>query len=85
MYYIRQPGVRVQLVGGEALVLDHEGERVHQLNRTATFIWRQCDGRTTPDAIVSRVVEEFEVDPTDAARDVAAAIEQFCELKLLTT
>ncbi len=80
----RRPGLKVKHVGGEVLVLDESSGQIHQLNRTATFIWKQCDGKTSPEIIAQRMIQEFEVGPLEAARDVSAAIDKLCELRLLT-
>ncbi len=69
--------------GDETLVLDDRGGLVHQLNRTASFIWRQCDGAASTAEMAALVACKFDVDDAVAARDVAALLRRLCELKLV--
>ena len=70
-------------VDGEVLVLDDENGYIHQLNDTASFVWRQIDGKTCCEEIAKRLADSFEVELADAARDVEGLIEKFRELNLL--
>jgi hypothetical protein len=83
MYYTRRPDVRIQCVDGETLVLDDQHGYIHQFNSTASFIWQQCDGRSTKSDIVRRFAREFDVEEVAAKRDVTAVIGQLLELQLL--
>lgn len=83
MGYARRPTVKVKHVGEELLVLDEENGQIHQLNRTASFIWKQCDGKTSVEEIARRMERVFHVDPADAARDVHAAVDKLNDLGLL--
>ena len=68
----RRAGVRVQEVGDEMLVLDEVGQ-IHQLNPTASFIWRQCDGNASVVEIARLLASEFEVQEEVAAEDVVTS------------
>jgi len=76
-------GIKVREVGAETLVLNDRNGQVHQLNTTATFIWRQLDGATSISAIATRLAERFDVDDAVAADDVAAIVDKLRELNLL--
>ena len=79
----RRGDLSVEEVAGETLVLDDLGGCVHQLNPTAGFIWKQCDGQTSLQRIAERLVEEFDVAENVARQDVASAIAHLCKLHLL--
>ena len=83
MYHTQRPDVRIQHVDGETLVLDDQNGFIHQLNPTASFIWSQCDGKSTTTEIVRRLAEEFDVEDVVATKDVSDTIKQLRELKLL--
>ena len=70
-------------IDDELLVLDTESDRIHQLNRTASIIWRLCDASTSTDTIVSTLTEAFDVPRKTAERDVAATLQQLQDLKLI--
>ena len=79
----RRADVRTRLVDGETVVLDRHEELIHQLNRTASYIWERCDGQLTPAEIAGQVCETFEVDQRTALRDVLEIIRRLQKLKLL--
>lgn len=83
MFYTRRADVRIQQVDDEMLVLDDENGYIHQLNETASFVWRHCDGKSSLADIVRRLSEEFDVQDAVAAKDVSDVIEQLRELRLL--
>ena len=70
-------------IDDELLVLDTESDRIHQLNRTASIIWRLCDASTSTDTIVSTLTEAFDVPRETAERDVAATLQQLQDLQLI--
>jgi predicted transcriptional regulator len=84
MYHNQRPDVRIQLVDGETLVLDDENGYIHQLNPTASFIWSQCDGKSTTTEIAQRLAKEFNVEVDVATRDVTDTIEKLRDLNLLS-
>ena len=84
MCYTQRADVRIQQVDGETLVLDDENGYIHQLNDTASFVWLQCDGKSSTEEIVRRFAEEFDVEDAVAAKDVSEVIEKLRELWLLS-
>ena len=76
----RDESVLVREIDGEILMLDTLSNQIHQLNRTASFIWRTYDAGATPDVIASALVSEFAVDKETAIKDVE---ETLCKLRSL--
>jgi len=70
-------------VEGETVVLDRRLGKVHQLNRTASYVWQRCDGRTEVREIVASLARSYGVEPGDVEGDVAAVMAQFAELRLI--
>lgn len=79
----RRSGVNARIVEGETVILDQQGGLIHQLNRTASYIWDRCDGRSSLGEIGQQLVEAFDVDSKTAADDVAAIVGQLRRLNLL--
>ena len=75
--------MKARVVDGETVLLDREGDRVHQLNATASFVWSKLDGNASAEDVAAAVTEAFEVEPETAARDVSALLDQFRTLNLL--
>ena len=67
----------------EIVILDRAAGYVHQLNATASQIWRACDGRHSVEDIAAQVTERFDSAPEAVLRDVATAIAEFERLGLL--
>ena len=84
MYYTQKPGVKIQQVDGETLVLDDQNGYIHQFNDSASFVWHQCDGRSSVTEIVRRFAREFDLEEFVATKDVSEVIEKFRDLKLLS-
>lgn len=74
--------LQVELVDGEAVILDKESGKVHQLNATATLVWGGIADGNSPSQIAASLSEEFDIQREIAERDVQQVIEQFEELKL---
>jgi hypothetical protein len=79
----RRADLKSHLVEEEMLVLDRASGLVHQLNRTATYIWKQCSGQCTPTEIAAQLSDIFEVDEETAFSDVVTTLRQLQELRLL--
>jgi hypothetical protein len=77
------PRLRMEVIEGEAVLLDRTHERVHHLNEVGTFILRCCTGHKTEDEIVAAVVERFDVDGTIAEVDATDLIAQMRDLDIL--
>ena len=76
-------GLRVQEVGDELVILDRRQGKVHQLNHTAGFVWRRCDGNSAVEAIASEVARVFQVDGEQASRDTRDLVAKLTDLGLL--
>jgi hypothetical protein len=71
-------------VNGETLILDTRAELIHQLNPTATLIWQQAQGGSSPLEIAAALAGEYAVELATTERDVAATLARLQELGLLT-
>jgi len=71
------------MVDGAYLVLDSYGGNLYQLNATASFIWGILWKYSSIDAIVKRMVDEFDVDVKTATKDVSGFLKTSLKRKLL--
>ncbi len=79
----RRPDVVSRVVDGEVVILDRPTGNVHRLNATASFIWNQCDGESTPADIASRVAESFDRSLDQVLGDVVETLANLEKLGLL--
>ena len=78
-----RPEVLVREIDGELVILDRGRGVVHQLNGTATLVWKHCDGARTVSDIAEALSRAYDVSVDIAERDVAATVRQLAELHLL--
>ena len=80
----RLESVVVREVGQETILLDVGSDQIHQLNRTASFIWNQCENAESVDQIAHWLTEAFEVEAAVALQDAEAILARFHDLKLVS-
>lgn len=59
-----------QEMDGQVLVLMPKQNTVHELNTTASFLWKNIDGTRTISDLAQLIAEEFEITPPEAANDI---------------
>ena len=79
-----RPDLSSRIVDGEVVVLDHENEKIHQLNATASFVWSRLDGTLSMRGIAKALMEHFEVTEQRALADVKRIVQEFENLQLVT-
>jgi hypothetical protein len=79
----RADSLVVREVGDGVLLLDMGADQIHQLNATAGFIWRHCDGVASAADIAALLVREYQVEEGVAARDVEMALSELRALNLV--
>jgi hypothetical protein len=80
----RLDSVLVREVDGELLLLDTSSNRIHQLNRTASFIWRRCDDFGSEAELAAELALEFEVEERQALSDVTETLRTLRSLELVS-
>ena len=80
----RNPKLAWREIDGEAVIISPEDSHVHELNETASLIWKRADGRHNVDEIAAAVSEEYEVSVTVATTDVRELISTLEQKGLLS-
>lgn len=83
IYPKRRTDVTTRDVDGETLILDRKNEDVHQLNRSASYVWQYCDGQKSTHEIAMSMAKDFTIDLEAAERDVVDLITKLTALGLL--
>lgn len=68
-----------RVIGGKAVVITIDHNQVHVFNSVGTRVWELADGRSL-DSIVDAIVDEFEVERSQARLDVCAFAERLLAL-----
>ena len=61
-------GLTIRQIGNETIILTEEGEELHTLDETGTFVWKAIDGNKSLSRILDLICVEYEVSH-DGARD----------------
>jgi hypothetical protein len=80
----RRPGLNERTSEGETLILDRINGKIHHLNSTASYVWRQCDGSSAK-AIAEKLAQAFQIDLATAERDVIVVLSEMKGKNLLET
>lgn len=59
-------------------------ESIYTLNETAARIWELIDGKMKVEEIKEKIVQEFEVTPEEAEKDIMEHLMQLEEIKAIT-
>ena len=59
-------------------------ESIYTLNETAARIWELIDGKLKVEEIKEKIVEEFEVTPEEAEKDIMEHLQQLEGIKAIT-
>ena len=82
-YCRRTTALAARDMDDEVLLLDMHSNRIHQLNPTASFIWRQLVAPVSVEEVAASLVRAFQIGPEVAARDAADALERLKGLDLI--
>jgi hypothetical protein len=77
----REESLIIKTLPDEVLVYDLNADKAHCLNRTAAFVWNNCDGRKTVSEIARLLQEDLRM-PVDE-NVVWLALDQLEKFKLL--
>ena len=58
-------------------------ESIYTLNETAARIWELIDGKMKAGEIKEKIIEEFEVTPEEAEKDIMEHLQQLEEIKAI--
>jgi hypothetical protein len=61
----------------------NDEEKVYKLNKTAGFLWENCDGRKTVKELIDELTRKYDVDEKKAIDDTKKFIDQMKKLNLI--
>lgn len=63
-------------IDGQVIIISPEDSMVHELNESASFIWRQMSGGRNMKEIARLIETEYGLDASTATDDARALLEQ---------
>lgn len=83
-YIAKSTAIAARMLGGEMMIMSAVDSTFFTLNPVATAIWQAADGRTPLSEIVmTKVCEEFDVDPGTAERDAEQFVSELSQHGIL--
>lgn len=79
----RNDQIEEQKIGNKTVLFDTDTFKFYELNETMGFIWELLKEETTKDAIVKKMIKEFDVSAERAEKDISKSIESLKKKKLL--
>jgi hypothetical protein len=79
----RNPKLAWREIDGEIVIISPEDSQVHELNETASLIWKYSDGIRSCREIAAELAAEFDVSLEVARDDVAQLVKALEEKRLL--
>jgi hypothetical protein len=70
-------------IDGGVVIISPEDHRIHELNSTASFVWKQMDGRRTVEDLADLLTKEFDTVRESALVDIDQLVSSLEEKSLL--
>lgn len=70
-------------IEGEIVIISPNNSVLHELNETASFVWKRLDGRRSGAEIATSLAAEYDVKPEDALGDIETLVEELASRQLL--
>lgn len=86
--YRHDPNIVSRLIAGEMILVPirknvGDMECIYTLNETAARIWELIDGQRTTGAVLEQMLDDFDIDPAEAERDLMELLHDLCEIGAL--
>lgn len=85
--YRKNPSIFSKAVGEETVLFqekDGEWKFLYTLNKMGTFIWNHIDGKKKASEIKDLIVEEFEVNPKEAEKDLTFFLQELEKIGVIS-
>jgi hypothetical protein len=79
----QHPNAAWREMDGEVVIISPEDSVLHELNETASWIWKQATGGRSVEQIAHDLAEEYEVEPEVALADTFAILNHLESKKLV--
>jgi hypothetical protein len=78
----RNPKLAWREIDGETVIISPEDSHVHELNETASLVWKHAEGQTL-DQLARRISAEYEVSRETARADLEELLAALGEKQLV--
>jgi len=84
----KNPNVVSRIIGNEMILLpiyrnSDEINCIYTLNKSASFVWENLDGKTPLGKIKQKILKEFDAKPEEIDKELEKLIKELKEIKAL--
>ena len=79
----RKDGFIWREMDGETFILSETGDKIITMNKVASYIWQQSDGKQSLNQILGKILEDFEIDRKQAENDLRQFIDEMLEKDMI--
>jgi hypothetical protein len=76
-------GMIFREIDGEIVIITNDGRKIHMLNETASFIWKNIEKKTAISQIIGKICQKYEVNKGRAKYDILKTIKKMSERNLI--
>ena len=84
MIVTKAPTTASRVIEGEAVILSLDTKVLRGLNPVGSRVWELIDGQRSVEEIAGLIVNEFDVEGTQAAQDVRGFVQELLDKGLVT-
>ena len=81
-FITRNPRLAWREIGGETVIISPEDSQVHELNETASLIWKHAEGKKLQE-VAERVSSVYEISVEAARADIDALVTAWQQKQLV--
>jgi hypothetical protein len=81
-FIIRNPKLAWREIDGETVIISPEDSQVHELNETASLIWKHAEGKTVQE-VAERLSAVYEISVEAARADIDALVTAWQQKQLV--
>jgi hypothetical protein len=81
-FITRNPKLAWREIDGETVIISPEDSQVHELNETASLIWKHAEGKTLQE-VAERVSAVYEISVEAARADIDALVTTWQQKQLV--
>jgi Coenzyme PQQ synthesis protein D (PqqD) len=81
-FIIRNPTLAWREIDGETVIISPEDSQVHELNETASLIWKHAEGKTVQE-VAERLSAVYEISVEAARADIDALVTAWQQKQLV--
>lgn len=82
---VQNDSLTIRQIGKETIILTEEGEELHTLDETGTFIWLAIDGKKSLGQILDMLCAEYDVTYDRAKEDLLVFTETLMNKGIIRT